>query len=99
MTVWASVNWDGSLRGGKGVIAAENDPLNEGEYRVKFNRNVRDCAYSATPYDPSGDFAPGGISVSDLRYLPQSPASTLGVQVRNPAGNRQDQTFHLIVYC
>jgi hypothetical protein len=100
VTVWASVRADGTLLGGNGVVSATNDPNNVGSFDLRFDRSVDGCAYSATLFDPYGDHSPGGISVSDLAFAGNGvPPTDLSVSIRNATGAREDQPFHIVVYC
>lgn len=64
-----------------------------GTYTVGFDRNVSNCAYSATlgGIDQTHQL-PGSITVFD-------DGGKVGVQIYDTAGNPADRPFHLIVAC
>jgi hypothetical protein len=68
----------------------------EGQYQVVFDRDVRNCVYSATLGDESAAGAGNGqISVTS------AAANVNGVRIvtRNSNGANENRSFHLIVSC
>jgi hypothetical protein len=81
----------------RGVGAVSVNRPGTGQYQVRFNRNVRNCAYIASlgDVDATGVEGPGEIStVGDN-------ASVTGVfiQTFNSAGTSANHNFHLEVVC
>jgi hypothetical protein len=95
--LWAVVNGNGTLARGHGVTSVSRGIQPAGQYDVIFDRNVRNCAYVATPGQPGTDilFDPTFISVSS------DPDSANGVRVetKNPGGGLTNEPFHLHVSC
>jgi hypothetical protein len=95
--LWAVVNSNATLARGNGVTSVGRGIQFAGQYDVIFNRNVRDCAYVATPGQPGTDilFDPTFISVSSD---PDNP-NGVRVETKNPGGGLTDEPFHLHVVC
>jgi hypothetical protein len=95
--LWAVVNANATLARGQGVTSSARGSLPAGQYDVTFDRNVRNCAYVATPGQPGTDvlFDPTVISVSS------DPDNVNGVRVetKNLGGGLTDEPFHLGVVC
>lgn len=93
--LWAVVKADGTLARGVGV--RDVNRLVTGRYEVIFNRNVRQCVYTATiglP-DASGVAAPGEITTaSRFRAL-----NGVFIQTTNSSGAQANRSFHLLVNC
>jgi hypothetical protein len=89
-TLWAVVNANGTLNRGEGVVASTK--LDTGEYRVRFERNVSQCAYTATLDHTSGFVFIG------LRFPDDSPR-TVRVVTTDRGGTVRDSQFHLVVNC
>jgi hypothetical protein len=86
-------NVGGTVRG-RGV--ASSAQTGDGQYQVVFDRDVRNCVYSATLGDESAAGAGNGqISVTS------AAANVNGVRVvtRNSNGVNENRSFHLIVSC
>jgi hypothetical protein len=93
---FAVVNKDGTLaRGSASVVSSES--LGGADYQVVFNRDVSDCAYSATIGEPSNGVAPPAfITVATLNLNPDG----VFIEIINPAGKAgQVSPFHLTVTC
>ena len=93
--LWATINADGTIARGAGVVSAENIGQ-AGAYEVIFNRDVTQCAYVATLGNPTGLTPPRGFIVTALR-----DGTTNGVFVltRSTADVAADRSFHLQVSC
>jgi len=93
--LWAVVNSNGTLARGKGALDANH--LGGGGYEVLFDRNVRQCVYTAT-IGLSGFSSyetPGEITVVGRN------GATNGVVIatHNSSGVLQDRGFHLALNC
>ena len=88
-TLSAVVAADGTLVRGKGATTASN--MGSSTYWVFFNRDVSQCAYTAT----TSDGYAGNISVDET--LPASSGYVV-VSTYNVTSH-QDLAFHLIVVC
>ncbi len=90
---WAEVRGDGTLLRGSRVVSVTR--TSAGVYNVRFNRNVTDCAYTATIGSNSGE--PAGVIDTVL------PANdTVRVITESNDGvppSFQDRAFHLVVTC
>lgn len=96
--VFACVNADGTLAPSQRFGAVSSTKLATGTYDVRFNRNVRNCAYLATIGlcgSIGSTFPPGEISTVGRAI------STNGVFVTtaNSAGSIQDKPFYLEAQC
>jgi hypothetical protein len=95
--LWAVVNANATLARGQGATSVSRGIQAAGQYDVIFDRNVRSCAYVATPGQPGTDilFDPTFISVSS------DPDNVNGVRVetKNPGGGLTNEPFHLSVVC
>jgi hypothetical protein len=98
-THFAVVNQGGQQVRGRGTTSVAR--TGQGRYQVIFNRDVRNCAYSATIGGPTAAAPPasGEITVSSLA------SNVNGVDIRtndgddpNP-GNAFNRPFHLLVLC
>lgn len=93
--LFAVVNANGTLARGSGAPTATRGGT--GVYAVRFNQNVRNCAYTATIglSDAAGASAPGEITVVGEN------ASENGVFLitHDSAGAASDRGFHLAVFC
>jgi hypothetical protein len=79
---------------GRGVVSTAR--TGTGQYRVVFDRDVRQCVYFATLGDESASGpGTGQVAVSSL------PSNVNGVRVltRDSAGKAANRSFHLIVSC
>jgi hypothetical protein len=91
-TLWAVVSANGTLVRGKGAeFLIPRVGSNPGHYEVVFNRNVSNCAYTATLAD---GFA--GSTGADQDFITQDEF----VKVNTAGGNGlEDLPFHLVVNC
>lgn len=80
---WAVVSFGGSVVRSSGGVTGTRPAT--GDYRVDFGRDVRNCAYVATPF-------PGGTTIAAFSPV-RVPADT--VQVRTEF----DTIFSLVVAC
>ena len=97
--LWAVVDADGTLaRRGSFDVVSVNKPA-VGQYRVRLNRNVADCAYAAT-LGVSGVGIPsaGEIGVATGNVF-QDDGRAVVVFTRSSAGLISDHGFHLAVFC
>jgi hypothetical protein len=76
--------------------ATSSARLDEGQYEVIFDRDVRSCVYVATLGDESAA-GPGNGQIA----VTQAPANVNGVRVRtrDSAGVPENRSFHLVVSC
>jgi hypothetical protein len=96
-SLWAVVRGTtGALVRGSGAVSATRSGA--GVYQVRFNRNVRNCAYSAVPASPPEDFLSGPAG---LVGTTGEAASVNGIWVNTyaPGGAAADISFHIVVFC
>lgn len=75
--------------------ALESQRLDDGIYRVRFDRDVSSCAWVATIGLPDdGISPPGEISVAGFIQ-----PDVVVVRTFNSLGNPADRPFHLAVHC
>ncbi len=96
--LWAVVEGNGDIVQSKGVVSVLR--IHVGYYKVVFNRDVDQCAYSAMPVWTVGPLYGFGVTVSprDGSGGNETP-DTLYVNPYDDSGTQTDQRFHLIVYC
>jgi hypothetical protein len=95
--LWAVVNSNGTLARGQGVDSVTRTAA--GRYRVDFNQNVSNCAYSSivaqsgtgVPASFTGITQPGGDSTGTDRVMVYTWSAA--------NGSATDMPFHLIVLC
>ena len=87
---WAVVNADGTPRRGRGMTTRSR--VAEGRYKVRFNQNVSQCAYSAT-LDTNSGFVFISLAPSDA-----SPRNVF-VRTLDRGGTVRDTGIHLVVSC
>ena len=93
-TVFAQVDADATLSGGRGVRSVGRTPdATEGDYRVTFAWNLRRCAPVASVRGVQPSEFYGFITT----YIPS--ANTVRVVVRNAQGTKADSGFNLAVVC
>jgi hypothetical protein len=92
-TPWAVVDFDGTLA--RGFHVTSTSRVGAGDYRVFFDRDVSDCAYTATIGDPDFYVFAGEISAARLFNNPN------GVRVVAISNTEMlvDRPFHLAVHC
>ena len=98
-TLWAVVDETGNLvRHGTGTVSAAQ--LATGEYEVKFEHPVNNCAYTATIGSASDGEAPAGeIAVSIREVLKTEEPERVAVHTYTPTGETTERPFHLVVSC
>ncbi|MGE0136160.1 MAG: hypothetical protein AB7L91_19540 [Dehalococcoidia bacterium] len=94
-TIYAVVNSDGTLA--RGFRAQSSQRLATGQYEVRFNRNVRGCAYVASIglSGAVGASSPGEVTVVG-RF---GDDRGVFVTTHNSGGAATDLGFHLAVHC
>jgi hypothetical protein len=92
----AVVGRSGVLRRGAGAVDATL--LGTGQYEVRFNRNVRGCAWVATIGRPgaAGSQDPGEITVAGRTF---GIVRGLFITTHNSSGAAANRAFHVIVLC
>jgi hypothetical protein len=92
---WAVIDANGTLV--RGVSTTSSVRLGTGRYEVSFNKDVRQCAYTAT----IGDRANGLVYSPGLVFTAGGHLSNNGVYVetKNLGGGLTDYPFHLDVNC
>lgn len=101
--LWALVNENGNLVAGSGATAATQ--LGTGNFRVTFDREIKQCVTAGGATDVSGGLAPEGNAtriVSTDNRLQANP-NTMDVVTTNPAGTVANPEpldgFMVTVYC
>lgn len=89
---------DGALIRSRGATSAVR--LEEGFYRVYFDRDVSTCTYTATVGDHASALPPVGFATV-AHADPASAGNPNAVHIRtfDAAGAQDDRGFHLMVYC
>lgn len=93
--LWAVVELDGTLARGSGVVSTNHE--GPGDYTVRFNQDVRSCAWFATlGYSGAAGVPPPGSIV-----VVGESADVTGVWVSTDdmTGTATDRSFHLTVMC
>jgi len=83
------------VRGGGAVTAQRID---DGNYRVKFNRNIAACSWSATVASDAPP-VPDAVSIRLALDTTDAARTQLVVRTSNPAGNPVNSGFHVQVIC
>jgi hypothetical protein len=94
--LWASINGNGTLRAGRGVVSvARQVGSPSGDYFVTFNRDVNSCAWSATSanHPGAGTATDPGVGLSGF-----NGGASIRVQIRN-GGTLADNPVDLAVFC
>lgn len=93
-TMSAVMTGFGDIVRGTGTTLATR--LSEGTYEVRFERDIRDCAYAAT-VGSSGAGQPGAATavVAWRANVPEG----LWIRIFNPSGSVASRDFHVIVFC
>lgn len=81
---------------GDGVVLAQR--LTDGNYRVRFVRDVSTCTWSGTPAT-DGASLPDAFSVRVALDLTEPTKSQLIVRTNDAAGQPRDSGFHVQVFC
>ena len=84
--------------GSDGRLAALEQRLTDGNYRVRFVRDVSQCTWSGTPAT-DGASLPDAFSVRIALDLTEPTKSQLVVRTNDAAGNPKDSGFHVQVFC
>jgi len=93
--MWAVVNSNGSLARGAGV-STSSQPFGTGTYQVNFNRDVTQCAYTATLGNPGDGNPPRGFIIVAARA---GEPSGIYLETRNLLDALENRSFHLDVSC
>jgi hypothetical protein len=92
--LWAQINADGTADNWKGMTG--NGAVGGGRYNISFNRDITECAYSAT-------IADNGVFITDPSFIFVGPAvgnnNMLIVQTWNSQGVGANRPFHVVVFC
>jgi hypothetical protein len=94
------VNGDSAVVSGGRAVRGTDQPkvrqTEDGQWEIRFGRNIRGCAYVATIGDPGTDNPPTGLI--NVGSGQQDPAAVL-VETRGRDGNRTDMPFHFQTRC
>ncbi|HMN99689.1 MAG TPA: hypothetical protein PKD59_09765 [Miltoncostaeaceae bacterium] len=85
-----------NLLRGDGVVLSQR--LTDGNYRVRFVRDVSQCTWSGTPAT-DGASLPDAFSVRIALDITEPTKSQLIVRTNDAAGNPKDSGFHVQVFC
>jgi hypothetical protein len=105
--LWAAVTGEGTLVRSSGALSATKDDT--GRYVVRFDRDVSQCSYQATP---GSAFAYWNPTIVGPRMVEVEPAAELSgpsntypvrdsvrIASRNESGTLTTSSFHLAVFC
>jgi hypothetical protein len=81
---------------GDGVVSSQR--LTDGNYRVRFVRDVSACTWSATPAT-DGVSLPDGFSIRVALDITEVSKTQLVVRTNDAAGQPVDSGFHVQVFC
>ena len=81
---------------GDGVVLSQR--LTDGNYRVKFFRDVTACTWSATPATDGATLPPGFTARVALDTTDVTKTQLI-VRTNDAAGNPVDSPFHVQVFC
>ena len=81
---------------GDGVVLSQR--LTDGNYRVRFVRDVSQCTWSGTPAT-EGASLPDAFTVRISLDLTEPTKSQLIVRTNDAAGGPKDSGFHVQVFC
>jgi hypothetical protein len=91
----AVVNFDGTTARSFGVTSSQKvDAINNGAYKVTFNRDVSNCAYVASLGDRAGNTFQGEVSATSF-----GDTNSVFVGTSDSSGLGIDRAFHLAVLC
>jgi hypothetical protein len=85
-----------NLLRGDGVVSSQR--LTDGNYRVRFVRDVSACTWSATPAS-DGAALPAGFSIRVALDITEVSKTQLVVRTNDAAGQPVDSPFHVQVFC
>jgi len=93
----ASMNSDGTINRGEGVITAGTQRLSTGTYEVGFDRDITACVYSVTVGEGGiGGATPAATGVTRRSGNPNG----LFIRIVNPPDEAsEDRDFFVLVYC
>jgi hypothetical protein len=100
--LWAAVEGGatGTILRGSGAVSVSKFG-GTGQYLVRFDRNIRDCAWVATPGDPTTDGSwstlRGHTAATSAFSL--EPVESVRVETSTGAGAFEDAGFFLAVFC
>ncbi len=96
--LWAVVDENGNIVQSKGAVSSLR--ISPGFYKVVFNRDVDQCAYSAMPVSPDRTLFGFGVTVTNMSESTEyASPDTLYVFPYDDGDTQTNQRFHLIVYC
>jgi hypothetical protein len=81
---------------GDGVVSSQR--LTDGNYRVRFVRDISQCTWSGTPAT-EGASLPDAFTVRLALDLTEPTKSQLIVRTNDATGNPKDSGFHVQVFC
>jgi hypothetical protein len=100
--LWAAVQGGttGTILRGSGAVSVAKFG-GTGQYRVTFDRNIRNCAWVATPGDPTTDGSWGSVTgdTAATSVLSIDPVESVRVETSTGLGTLQDGGFFLVIYC
>jgi hypothetical protein len=92
--LFASINADGTVANSSGGVTVSKPAT--GRYGVRFNQDIKDCAFTATPANTAGPFVPiGVIGIGDELNHPEGAY----VWTKDTSEVDEDMGFHLVVVC
>ena len=92
--LFASINADGTVANSSGGVTVSKPAT--GRYAVRFNQNIKECAFTATPANTAGPFVPiGVIGIGDELNHPEGAY----LWTKDTAEADKDMGFHLVVVC
>jgi hypothetical protein len=92
--LWAQINADGTTDNWKGMTG--NIAVGVGRYNISFDRDITECAYSATIAD-NGPLTPVPGFIVALPAVDNN--KMLIVRTWNAVGEDANRPFHLVVFC
>lgn len=91
---FAIVEWNGTLLRGKNAVSSSRVGSASGDYEVIFDRDITDCAYTAT-IDQTIVAEDGEITIEPRSGEPNG----VFVTTSDSSGGQFDRRFHLVVTC
>jgi hypothetical protein len=100
--LWAAVEGGatGTILRGSGAVSVSKFG-GTGQYLVRFDRNIRDCAWVATPGDPTTDGSWSTLRghTAATSAFSREPVESVRVETSTGAGAFEDAGFFLAVFC
>jgi hypothetical protein len=100
--LWAAVQGGatGTLLRGSGAVSVSKFG-GTGQYRVVFNRSIRNCAWVATPGDPTTDSSWSTLvgQTAATSVFSTDPAESVRVETTTGTGTYANLGFFLVVFC